>query len=39
VAEHGDRHDVSVTPGNMAAPVCGASTKYMGIEVALPQQR
>lgn len=37
VTEQGFRHHVSVTPGEVAAPMREALTKYMGLEVVLPQ--
>jgi L-fucose isomerase-like protein len=38
VGENGHRHHVSVTPGDVLAPVKEALAKYLGCEVAVPQR-
>ncbi len=37
VGRCGHRHHVSVTPGQVADPVCEALTNYLGYDVARPQ--
>jgi L-fucose isomerase-like protein len=39
VVESGQRHHVSITPGCVQGPLHEALEKYLGFDVALPQQR
>ncbi|MCE5259046.1 MAG: hypothetical protein LLG44_08325 [Chloroflexi bacterium] len=38
ICRNGHRHHVSVTPGNVVAPVVEAMTSYLGYQVTCPQQ-
>ena len=38
IGREGHRHHVSVTPGSVAAPVREALTRYLGCDVAMPQE-
>ena len=39
IGNNGHRHHVSITPGNVQAPLAHALANYLGFEVALPQAK